>query len=260
MNLTDLTSFTSVACDSDLGRLVPLRYNALFDHNLMSLSELFVRVITVFNKASFKPTNIRSFGLDRFAIDINSQYINDLSVVLSAIDTAELENSQTTPAIIKAICMNEKPALRSLTVRGGYFPQVCISLLLEASVISLESLFCRMPVSDDDGTLLTELLSSQTNFKQLVFYDADTEECQLPDGNYCSCDQSMVSCAGNLFVQPDFELFRIHLSMRMSQCAFIVLLNLFLSAPANMKKEVKAYDFEVKICECNVPNEVMPRI
>ena len=129
LGLADLTSFFSDACDSDLGRLVPLRHTALFDHNLMPLSECHAWVVIFLNKAGFKPTKVCNIQINEFTIDINSHYIRDLSVLVSAVDTVEIEN-QTTLSIIKAICMNKRPALRSLTVRGDNFTQMCISLLL----------------------------------------------------------------------------------------------------------------------------------
>ena len=61
-------------------------------------------------------------------------------------------------------------------------------------------------------------------------------------------------------MRPDFELFRVHLAMRMTGCAFMILLNLFLSAPAIKKKEVIAYGLEVKICECDAQKVVTPCI
>ena len=64
-----MTSFTSIPC-SDLDRLVPHRYAALFDHNITSQSEFQAWVITVLNKAGFKPAKINANSV--CVIDMNS--------------------------------------------------------------------------------------------------------------------------------------------------------------------------------------------
>ena len=69
-----MTSFTSVPC-SDLDRLVPHRYAALFDHNITSQSEFQAWVITVLNKAGFKPAKINANSV--CVIDMNSRYMSD---------------------------------------------------------------------------------------------------------------------------------------------------------------------------------------
>ena len=260
LGIADMTSFTSVACD-DLDRLVPHRYAALFHHNITSRSEFHAQVITILNKAGFKPAKINTNG--GFAIDMNSQYVNDLSVLVSAVDTVKLiaEDNQLL-SVIKAICMNERPTLRSLTVRGGdnYFMQMCISLLLEASVIGLESLHCTAPISDGDCTRLVEFLSGQVNMKELELFSSSADY-ELPDGNTCRRDQRWVSCIGNLMMRPDFELFKVQVNMSsngIAQCAFTILLNLFLSAPASKQKKIKASTFDFQPCECNAGKAVMP--
>ena len=82
-----MTSFTSIAC-SDQDRLVPHRYAALFDHDITSRSEFQSWVITIFNKAGCKPSKINTNS--GFVIDMNSRYMSDLSVLVSAVDTVEL--------------------------------------------------------------------------------------------------------------------------------------------------------------------------
>ena len=254
LGLADLTSFTSVACD-DLDRLVPHRYASLFDHNIASQCEVHARVVTFLNKASFKPTKI--VIRDGFTIDTNSRYIGDLSILVSAVDTLELlvEDNELL-SIMKAVCMNKSPKLRSLTVHGDNFTQMCIPLLLEASAIGLESLHCTAPFSDSGRDRLVELLSSQTNMKELELFSSR-------DGYGCLRDQRWVSCIGNLIVRPDFELFQVQLTMRcagVTQCAFLILLSLFLSAPASKQKKITALYFDVKMCECNAQKAVMPCI
>ena len=122
LGIADLMSFTSVVCD-DVDRLVPHRYAALFDRNITSQCEFHVRVIILLNKACFKPTEIQTRG--GFAIDINSRYVCEISILVSSVDTVNLfvQGDQTTLSIIKAICMNESPKLCSLTITDGEFAQ-----------------------------------------------------------------------------------------------------------------------------------------
>ena len=262
LGIADMTSFTSIVCD-DLDRLVPHRYATLFDNNITCRSEFHARIITILNKAGFKPVKINTNG--GFAIDMNSRYMSDLSVLVSAVDTVELlaEDNQLL-SVIKAICMNESPKLRSLSVRGGdnYFFQMCISLLLEASVIGLESLRCAAPISDGDRSHLVEFLSGQINMKELELFSS-SGDYELTDGNTCRRDQRWVSCIGNLMMRPEFELFKVQVNMRsndIAQCAFTVLLNLFLSAPASKQKKIVASTFDFQPCECNAQKAVMPGI
>ena len=261
LGIADLTSFTSVAY-KDLDRLVPHRYAALCDQNITSRCEIHARVITFLNKAGFKPTKICANG--GFAIDMNSRYMSELSVLVSAVDTVELlAEDNNLLSIIKALCMNKKPNLRSLTVRGDdNFTQMCISLLLEASIIGLESLHCPVPIGDSGRNHLVEFLSVQANMKELELFSCGIDY-ELSDGNSCMRDQRWVSCIGNLITRPDFELFRVQWNMRntgMTQCAFIVLLNLFLSAPASKQKKRRASFFDVEVCDCYTHKAVTPCI
>ena len=268
LGLADLTSFTSVACDN-LDRLVPSRYADLFDHSLMSLSELHARVIIILNKAGFKPTKIDTRA--GFAIDLNSRYISDLSVLVSAVDTVRfLAEDNHLLSIIKAICVNERPRLRFLSVYGDDFTQMCISLLLEGHVIGLENLCCNIPMSDRGYYHLVEFLSSQTNIKELqlissnpktldnVISNADNE-LHVPDSNCCMHDQRLLACVGNLVMRPDFELFKVWVGCAgMTQCAFTVLLNSFLSAPVSKQKKIHATDLNVNVCDCYAQKAITP--
>ena len=115
------------------------------------------------NKAGFKPTKIN--GLGGFAIDVDSPHVNDLSVLLSAVDTVELHTDDTNHlSIIKAVCLNKNPTLRSLIIRiyrdYDHFAQMCASLLLEASFINLERLHCPVPLSDSYRNLLVVTFGS----------------------------------------------------------------------------------------------------
>ena len=129
-------------------------------------------------------------------------------------------------AVIEAICMNERPKLRSLTVNGGdNFTQMCISLLLEASVISLESLHCAAPINDSGCNRLVEFLSCQASMKELQLFSSSADY-EFADGNTCRRDQCWVSCIGNLMMRPDFELFKVYVNMLsndIAQCAFTIL-------------------------------------
>ena len=262
LGISDLTSFTSVACD-DLDRLVPRHYAALFDHSITTQSEFHARVVTALNKASFKPAKIDASG--GFSIDMNSRYMNDLSVLLSAVDTVELPEGESQPlSIIKAICMSESPMLRSLAVLGDDFTQRCVSLLLEASVVSLEKLYCTVPTSDSGRGHLIEFLSSQANMKELYLF-TNSNDYELSDGNSCKRNQHWVSCMGKLMMQPEFEHFQVQLDMNSSragvtQCAVFALLNLFLSAPASMPRKIIGTYFNVESCECYSHKEVRPSI
>ena len=255
-----LTSFTSVACD-DLGRLVPHRYGTLCDHNITSRYQIHAWVISFLNKAGFKPTKMD--GLDGFAIDVDSPHVNDLSVLLSALDTVELDTDDTNNlSIIKAVCMNKNPTLRSLIIRKDYdhFAQMCISLLLEASFINLEHLHYPVPISDGCRDVLVELLSGQANMKELQLFGNDTDY-ELSDDDSCVLARRWVACVGNLVTRPDFELFHVQLTMRnvgVTQCAFTALLDSFLSAPASKQKKVIANYFDVKTCECYAQEAVKP--
>ena len=195
LSIANLTSFTSIAY-KDLDRLVPHRYAALCDPDIKSRCDIHAWVILFLNKASFKPTNIRANG--GFAIDTNSRYLGDLSVLVSAVDTVELlAQDNHLLSLIKAICMNEKPMLRSLTVSGNDFTQMCISILLESSsVIGLEKLYCTVPTSDSGRSHLVEFLSGQANMKELelelISRGIDRSE---PSGdNSCKRDQQWMSC------------------------------------------------------------------
>ena len=250
LGIADLTSFTSVACN-DLDRLVPHRYAALFDRNITSRCQFHAQVVILLNRAGFKPTKIQTRG--GFAIDINSRYVSDLSILVSSLDKADLhvKEDQTSLSIIKAICMNEKPKLRSFTITDGELAQKCVSLILEAPVIGLESVHCPIPVCDSDCKRFGEFLSGQINIKELELFG------EVPDNNYCKRDQCLLSCIENLFVRSDFEHFQLR-HTQMTQYAFTVLLNSFLSAPASKQKKVVVYSFDVFICECHAQKAVMP--
>ena len=255
LGIANLTSFTSVACN-DLDRLVPHRYAALFDRNVTSLCDFHARVITLLNKAGFKPTKIHTNG--GFAIDANSQYLSDLSILVSSVETVELivQEDQATLSIIKAICMNKNAKLRSFTTYDREFTQKCVSLILEASIIGLERLRCPIPVNDCSGCkCLEEFLCSQTNIKELgLLFGADYK---IPDDEYCKHDQWLLSCAGSLFLRPNFEHF-LMIKPQMTLCALTVLLNSFLLAPASKQKKVVADGFDVEICSCHAQKAVMP--
>ena len=190
--------------------------------------------------------------------------MSDLSVLVSAVDTIELlgEDDQFL-TLIKAVCMNERPKLRSLILhtRGSdSFIQMCISLLLEASIVSLESLYCPAPISDSARSCLIEFLSGQANMKELELVSRSADY-GIPDGNTCERDQRWVSCIGNLIMRPDFELFKVHVNMYsndITQCAFTILLKLFLSAPASKQKKIWASKFDFQPCECNAQKAVTP--
>ena len=96
----------------------------------------------------------------------------------------------------------------------------------------------------------------QTNIKKVEFFSVDYK---LPDNIHCTRDQYLLSCVGNLFVWPDFEHFHMR-NTQMTQCAFTVLLNLFLSAPVTNCKQKKAVlsDLNVEICECYVQKAITP--
>ena len=252
LSIADLTSFTSFTY-KDLDRLVPHRYAALCDPDIKSRCDIHAWVILFLNKVGFKPTNIHVNG--GFAIDMNSRYMSDLSVLVSAVDTVELlAQDNHFLSLIKAICMNERPMLRSLTVSGNDFTQMCISILLESSsVIGLETLHCTVPTSDSGHSRLVEFLSGQANMKELELISRGIGHSEPSDGNFCKRDQQWVCCVGNLLMQPDFELFQVQWSMDcagVTQCAFTELMSLFLSAPVSKSKIIKAYSFDIKICEC----------
>ena len=263
LGIADLTPFTSVACN-DKDRLVPHRYATLFDHNITSRHEFHARNITILNKAGFKPAKIETRGGS--VIDTNSRYMSDLSVLISAVDTLKLlaEDNQLL-SLIKAVCMNERPKLRSLIIDtvshcSDNFTQMCMSLLLEESVTSLESLHCAAPVSDIARNCLIEFLSGQANMKELELVSSSAEY-GIPDGNTCKRDQRWVSCIGNLMMRPDFELFKMEVNMSsddITQCAFTILLNLFLSSPASKQKKIIGFKFDLKPCECNAQKAVAP--
>jgi hypothetical protein len=261
LSIANLTSFTFVAY-KDLDRLVPRRYAALCDHDITSRCDIHAWVILFLNKANFKPTKIRAIG--GFAIDMDSRYVNDLSVLVSAVDTVELlAEDNRHLSLIKAICMNERPMLRSLTINGNDFTQSCISLLLESSVVGLETLHCPVPTGDSGRNHLVEFLSGQANMKELELVSSGPDHSELPvsDGNSCKSDQHWISAVGSLTMRPDFELFQVQWTMRcagVTQCALIELLNLFLSAPASKPKKIAAYSFDVKICECYAHKAITP--
>ena len=208
LGIADLTSFTSVACN-DLDRLVPQRYAALFDRNITSRCEVYAQVIILLNKAGFKPTEIHTRG--GFAIDVSSRYVSELSILVSCVETVKLvvKGDQTSLSIPKAICMNERPKLRYLTIADGEFAQKCVSLILETSIIDLESLHCSIPVNDSGLKRLGEFLSGQTNMKKLEFFGDDFK---VPNDDHCARDQSLLSCVGNLFLRPHFENFKVILT------------------------------------------------
>ena len=263
MSITNLTSFTSVTY-KDLDRLVPHRYAALCDPDIKSRYDIHLWVILFLNKAGFKPTNIHANG--GFAIDMNSRYLGDLSVLVSAVDTVELlAEDNHLLSLIKAICMNERPMLRSLTVSGNDFTQTCISILLESSsVIGLEKLHCTLPTGDSGHSRLVEFLSCQANMKELELISRGIDHSEPSDGNFCKRNQQWVSCVGNLLMRPDFELFQVQWTMMncagVTQCAFTELMNVFLSAPVSKQKKIDAYSFDVEICDCYAHKAVTPCI
>ena len=262
LSIADLTSFTSVTY-KDLARLVPHRYAALCDPDIKSRCDIHAWVILFLNKAGFKPTNIRANG--GFAIDTNSRYMSDLSVLVSAVDTVELlAEDNRLLSLIKAICMNERPMLRSLTVSGNDFTQMCMSVLLESSsVIGLEKLHCTLPTGGSGHSHLVEFLSGQANMKELELINGGIKHSEASDGNFCKRDQQWVSCVGNLLMRPDFELCQVQWTMNcagVTQCAFTELMNFFLSAPASKQKKIDTNSFNVKICECYAHKAVTPCI
>ena len=262
LSITNLRSFTSFTY-KNLDRLVPHRYAALCDSDIKSRCDIHAWVILFLNKAGFKPTYIRANG--GFAIDMNSCYMSDLSVLVSAVDTVELlAEDNHLLSLIEAICMNERPMLRSLTVSGNDFTQTCMSVLLESSsVVGLEKLHCTLPTGGSGHSRLVEFLSGQANMKELELISRGIDHSEPPDGNSCKRDQRWVSCVGNLLMRPDFELCQVQWTMNcagVTQCAFTELMNLFLSAPVSKPKKIKAYSFDVEICECYAHKAVTPCI
>ena len=213
------------------------------------------------NKAGFKPTYIRANG--GFAIDMNSRYMSDLSVLVSAVDTIELlAEDNHLLSLIKAICMNERPILRSLTVSGNDFTQTCMSVLLESSsVIGLEKLHCTLPTGGSGHSRLVEFLSGQANMKELELISRGIDRSEPSGDNSCKRDQQWMSCVGNLLMRPDFEHCQVQWKIKcaMTQCAFTELMNLFLSASASKQKKIDvAHSFTVKICDCYAHKAVTP--
>jgi hypothetical protein len=217
------------------------------------------------NTAGFKPAKINiSSG---FAIDMNSRYMSDLSTLVSAVDTIDVHDEDIQPlSIVKAICMNERPMLRSLSVFGDNSTQLqmCISLLLESSIVGLEVLRCSVPIDVSGRNCLVEFLSGQADMKEL-YLGTKSDDYKIPDGTSCMCNQHWVSCAGNLMMQPVFDCFQVQLDMSsnytgVTRCAVIELLNLFLSAPASKPKKLTGYYFNVEVCECYAHEAITPCI
>ena len=64
-------------------------------------------------------------------------------------------------------------------------------------------------------------------------------------------------------MRPEFEHFKVQVIMSsddIAQCAFSMLLNLFLSAPASEQKKIWASKFDFQPCECNAQKAVTPCI
>ena len=197
LGIADLTPFTSVVYE-DLDRLVPFRFAALFNRDFTSRYEIHAVVVISLNKAGFKPTKIHTQG--GFAIELNSPYIDDLSILVSDVDTVELlveKNVKTNLSVVKAVCKNGSPKLRSLKVYGDRFTQASISLLQEASIIGLETLHCTLPISTNDCKCLVEFLNCQTNMKELELY-TENAEYETLESDHCERDQQLLSCIGNL--------------------------------------------------------------